>query len=84
MTIPTVYWSESAGLLRVVGSEVRGPQGVLERVPDDAVLLMPVPAKCPSCGSGRAEVPNFGCTWHIHHDEWFREDLRRERWPGGG
>lgn len=41
MTVPEVYWSESAGLLRVVGSEIRGPRGVLDQVPDDAVRLVP-------------------------------------------
>jgi hypothetical protein len=49
--VPTVYWSESAGLLRLFGSEVRGPNGVLERVPDDAVLLAPVaPDSCAESG----------------------------------
>lgn len=54
MAVPEVYWSESAGLLRVVGNEIRGPRGVLEEFPDDVVRLVPVVVDpCAECGCTR-------------------------------
>lgn len=41
MSTPEVWWSRTAGLLREVGHELSGPDGVLSMLPADAVRLVP-------------------------------------------
>lgn len=40
--------------------------------------MMTVPAECCSCGTGRAEAPRPGCSFHIHHDHWFRSVVEED------
>lgn len=61
---PTVWWSPSRGLLRQVGDELRGPRGLLDEPPADAVRLVPDTGQDTEPDDDRVSVPR------VHLERW--------------